>query len=281
MGMRGPQHEIDQVGVPLHDLRKRLDHILDPLARPDQPESKQHLLPLHAKLPLEESGFDEFHVRNAVRNDIHLFFGHPVGFRENLGSLAGHDHQSVAAGYQLLHHFPLSRIRIAQDRVKSRYHRHPDLAKQSQQMASRRTSIDAELVLHAECLGVVEIQKVSCYAVGLEILFHDLKAYTWRIGIALGAVIHRPDKAIRSRGDQGNRLAQIMRKSGDPAQPWQIIAQEGDPMQCGRMCQTNYTLPPSPDPARSVTPPMANKRRKRKGEASQLTQIISTVTAVP
>ena len=63
-------------------------------------------------------------------------------------------------------------------------------------MSASSPSVDAELMLHAEHLSVVEVQEIRRLPIGSEVLLHDLKAHAWRIGVALGAVIDRSNKAI-------------------------------------------------------------------------------------
>jgi hypothetical protein len=44
-------------------------------------------------------------------------------------------------------------------------------------MAASSPSVDAELMLHAEHLSVVEVQEIRRLPIGSEILLHDLKAH--------------------------------------------------------------------------------------------------------
>ncbi len=96
----------------LHNLRQRLDHMLDPLPRPDKAEGQQHSLPLHAELLLESRRFHELHIRDPVRDEINFFLGHAIGLRKDLHALVSHHHQSIAQGDQPLHHLHLRGIGI-------------------------------------------------------------------------------------------------------------------------------------------------------------------------
>ena len=133
-----------------------------------------------------------------MRNDVHLRLRHTVDFAQDLRALARHHHQAVAAPHQFLHHLALRGIRVAQHRVQRRHHRHPHFLEQRQQMAARRPAVDAELMLHAEHVRVVEVQKIRRAPVGIEILLQQLEAHPRRIVVALRPVIHRADKTFRS-----------------------------------------------------------------------------------
>ena len=188
--MRGPEHEIDDVWMSAHDLRQSLDHMLDPLPRPDQSESEQDHATFHTELGLEWGGVHERDVRDAMGNDVHLRVRHLVGFAQNLRTLLRHHNDPVAASHKLVHDRALSGVGITQHGMKSRHHRHPHFLQQRQKMAPGSTTIDAELMLHAEDIRVVEVQKVSPAPVGIEILLRDFKMHPGRILVALLAVIH-------------------------------------------------------------------------------------------
>ena len=160
VGMGGPQHQVDRLGMPLHDLRQRLDDVFEALARPQQAEGEQHLAAFHAELGLVEAGVHEGHVRDAVGDEVHLVGGHPVGLLQDLLAPARHDHQAVAAQDEFLHHPPLLGIGLAQDGVQGRHHRHAHFLEQGQHVAAGGAAVDAELVLQAQHLGVAEVQEV-------------------------------------------------------------------------------------------------------------------------
>ena len=69
-----------------------------------------------------------------------------------------------------------------------------------QQMAARRSAVDAELVLHAEHIDVVEVQEVRRAPVGIEVLLVKLEAHTRRIVVAFRAIIDRADEDTASPG---------------------------------------------------------------------------------
>ena len=63
-------------------------------------------------------------------------------------------------------------------------------------MAASSPPIDAELMLYAEQVGIVEVQEICHPPVGAQILLRDLKAHARWVGVAFRAVIDCPDKAI-------------------------------------------------------------------------------------
>ena len=130
--MRGTKHQIHDIRMPSHDLRQGLDRVLNSLSRPYETEGKKHLASLHTELFLAESRFHKVEIRDAVRNDIHLLIGDPVGFLQDLPPLAGHHDETTATRQQRIHHPALRGIGIAEDRMKGRDHRHPNLLQQGQ-----------------------------------------------------------------------------------------------------------------------------------------------------
>ena len=90
-----------------HDLRQRLDDMLDALSRPEQAEGEQHLASFDAELRLVEAGVHKRHVRDAVWNDIHLCIRHTVGFTQNFRAFVRHHHHAVTAPHEFLHHLAL------------------------------------------------------------------------------------------------------------------------------------------------------------------------------
>ena len=119
---------------------------------------------------------------------------HAVGVAQDLRALARHHHHAVAALHQLFHHLALRGVGLAQHRVQGRDHRHPHFLEQRQQMAARRSAVDAELVLHAEHVGVVEIQEIRGPPIGIEVLLQELEAHPRRVLVTL-----RPGRSPRRR----------------------------------------------------------------------------------
>ena len=212
----------------MHDFRQRLDHMLDPFARPDQPEGQKHLSPFDTKLRFAEPGFDKVEIGNAVGNDIYFLLRHTVNFVEDLQSLMGHDDKAVATGNQDLHHPSLIIIWLTQECMQRGHHRHSHLLEQGKKMAPCRSSIDTEFVLHAEHIGIVEVQKISGLPVGSQIFFQQLEAHMRRVIITLGTIIDRPDETVCIGRLGSHCLAKIMGKCRNPTQPGRVVPQKGD-----------------------------------------------------
>ncbi|MEZ5329381.1 MAG: hypothetical protein R3F19_30390 [Verrucomicrobiales bacterium] len=54
--------------------------MFDAFAWPDQAKGEQHISPLHTKLGFKSARLREWHIRDAVLDDIDLRYGHAVGF---------------------------------------------------------------------------------------------------------------------------------------------------------------------------------------------------------
>ena len=218
------QHQIDHIGMCSHDFRQRFDRIFDALAGPQQTEGEQHHLPCHSELLFVETGILERDVWNAVRDDVHFGVGYSVGFPQDLGTFARHHHQAVAAVDQLLHDLPLGRVGVTQHRMQGRHNRHAHFLQQRQQVAARGPAIDAELVLHAEHLRVIEVQEIRRAAIRIKILLDQFELDPWRILVALYPVIHRSGITFRQRICRAHSLTKVPSEGGDPAQPGFVIS---------------------------------------------------------
>ena len=74
-------------------------------------------------------------------------------------------------------------------------------------MAAGLPAVDAELVLHAEYVGVGEIEVVSGQAVGIDILFRDLETHARRIAVAFAAVVRCDRVAVGGRNRSAHGFA--------------------------------------------------------------------------
>ena len=93
VGVRGAQHDIDDVGKLRHHIRESIEHMFNPLVRRQQPERQQHLLSAHAELVLVIIRGDEWHVGNAMRDEIDLGRRRLVHLLQDRSSPLRHDHQ--------------------------------------------------------------------------------------------------------------------------------------------------------------------------------------------
>ena len=93
VGMRGAQHDVDDVGKLRHDIRERIEHLFNPLVRREQPEGQQHPPSVHTKLFLVMIRGDEWHVGNTMRDEIDLAHWRLVHLLQEVSSALRHDHQ--------------------------------------------------------------------------------------------------------------------------------------------------------------------------------------------
>ena len=73
----------------------------------------------------------------------------------------------------LFHHHQLVRVRLAQNRVQCGHHWHLQAAQQMQNMASGWAAEDSVLVLQTHHVDVVEVQEVSRFLVGLQVILGE------------------------------------------------------------------------------------------------------------
>ena len=100
VGLSGDQ--VERVGVPLHDPRHRLDHVLEALAGSDQAERRHDLTPAEAQLLLQTPPAARLDVRHAVldhgrrgRDAVHL--------AQDVDGGLGHHDQVVGVGGDVAH----------------------------------------------------------------------------------------------------------------------------------------------------------------------------------
>jgi hypothetical protein len=90
-------------------------------------------------------------------------------------------------------------------------------------------------VLEADHVGVGEVQKVGRPAVALQVRRVDLEPDLRRVVVPLGAVVDRDDEALGVREPAGHRRIHVAGEGGDPALPGQVVADEGDLADLGRV----------------------------------------------
>ena len=164
-----------------------------------------------------------------MRDHRDLRLWHRIHLAQNFRALARHHHQPLAALADLVHDLALRRIWLAQQSVQRGHHRHAYFFEQRQQMTARRTAVDAKLMLHAQHIHIVEVQKVRRASIGVDILLHELKAHAWGILVALHAVIHRSHIALRLWRCSGHRLAHIAREGRDSTLTGNIVPEKSHP----------------------------------------------------
>ena len=93
VGVRGAQHDVDDLGKLRHDIRECVEHMFNSLVRRQQPEGQQHLLSAHAKLFLVTVRGGEWHVGDTMRDQIDLGRRRLVHLLQEVSSPLRHDHQ--------------------------------------------------------------------------------------------------------------------------------------------------------------------------------------------
>lgn len=228
MGMRRAQDDVHHFRMPKDDVRQRLDGVLDALAGTDEAEREEHRAVGQSELGLGTARVGELQVRDAVRNHVDCVGGGSVHLPEDGCALLRHDDDAVASFQEPECDTSLVGIRALEDGVHRCDHRHSHLVQKREDVASGRTAIDAEFVLNAEQLDVVEVQEVRCPPVGLGVPLLDLESDTIGIPVSLGPIRHRDDQAFRSKRLRCGRFAKVVCEGCDPAEPGRIVAEEGD-----------------------------------------------------
>jgi len=95
-------------------------------------------------------------------------------------------------------------------------------------MASCRASVDAEFMLHAQHLGVAEIQEIRRPTIGVQIFLVQFKPDPGRIVVSIGPVVDGTGETVGFGRRRGDRFAEIVGEGGDAAETGQVAAQEGD-----------------------------------------------------
>ena len=87
---------------------------------------------------------------------------------------------------------------------------------------------DAVLVLHADDVDRVDVQKIGGAAVRGEVGLVDLETHPIRIGVAASDVVHRDDEAIEIGTRLADGVSEVGRERGDAALPRRVVAEQGD-----------------------------------------------------
>ena len=130
---------------------------------------------------------------------------------------------------------PLIDVRLAQDGVEGRDDWHPQVAQQAEDVAAGYPAVDPVLVLEADDVGVREVQEVGRPEVAVQVLLVDLEPDLRRIVVPLGAIVDRHDEALGLREPAGHRGAHVEGERGDPALAGQVVTDEGDLADFGRL----------------------------------------------
>ena len=228
MRMGRAKHDVDQVRILPGDLRQRPDHVLDPLARGEQPEGQQHLLALDPELILEGTRIDEGRIGNAVRDQIDLGGGGAIDLAENRAPALGHHDQSFRLSDDLVHHPALVGSGLLEDSVQGRHHGQVDLAQDGQDVAPGPAAVDPELMLQTDRVEAVEAQEVHRFLIVAQALLLQLELHFRPVVVTFWHVIDRQHAKLRVGILSGNGSVQVVREGSDAAPAWQIVRDERD-----------------------------------------------------
>ncbi len=220
--------EVDQVGILRGQRGQRADHGLDALAGAQQAEGQQHPLTRDAEHRLERLRVARIHLRNAVRDDVHVAPAHAVGAgQELLGDLA-HDHERRALPGHLLHDRALRFGRLAEHGVQGGHGRNSQRGQEVEDVDAVVAAEDPVLVLDRDQSHVAVVDELGRAGVVALHPLADLVPDIVRI-VVLAARIgdgqaHGQDSLTRR-----HRARQIARERGDAAAPGRIRAHKGHP----------------------------------------------------
>ena len=144
--------------------------------------------------------------------------------RSKLGAVRAHDDDALRELDELVHRDALQRIRLGENRMQRRHDRHSELAKKREHVAARLAAEDSVLVLHADDVDRVDVQKIRRAPVRGEIAVGDLEAHTLGVLVMPAGVVHRDDEAVDAGSFHGDRVAQIGSEGGDAAFTRQMIS---------------------------------------------------------
>lgn len=112
-------------------------------------------------------------------------------------------------------------------------------------MTASGAPVDAKLMLHAEHVDVVEVDKVRRTAIAIEVLLQDLEANSRWVSVAFDVIIHRTRNALRVRCSAGDGFAKVGGEGGDSTLPRFVASEECDPFRgLMRFYEANLVMPP-------------------------------------
>ena len=126
----------------------------------------------------------------------------------------------------LAHHVALGRRRLGQDRMKRRDDRHFQARQELDDIPAGLPAEDSILVLQANDVKALVVQKLGGLNVFADDVVVDLQAHRRRIVVAAARVRHGDDAGFQLRAIERNRPMKIMGEGRDAAAARQMIADE-------------------------------------------------------
>src|SRR6185436_17772321 len=138
--MRCAENDVNEVGEFFNHFRQCVKDVFNPLCWREEAKSQQRFLSFNAKLVLVVSRVHEWHVRNAVRNEIYaVAWNFELFLQNSLSALSHHDEPRRQSAH-FFHNSPLFAARILQHSVKIRYYWQTKSTKQRKHMTAGRSA---------------------------------------------------------------------------------------------------------------------------------------------
>ena len=229
VGVRGAHHQEHRGGEVLEHFGQGPNDVFDAFVPSQQAEGQEDRPALHAEIVLVEVRIGEGDVVDAVRDQIDFVFRDPVQLAQKLLPLLAHHHDAVGTIEDFAQGFPLRGGGAIGDGVQGRHQRRAQIAQQREDVAPIRTAKNAELVLQADDVDLVDVQEIGRLGVGRQVVLAKLEADPGRILIALRPVVHRDGKTSCLGKLSGQRFAQVGGEGGNPALPRQVVSDDCNP----------------------------------------------------
>jgi len=174
-----------------------------------------------------------------------LRFRHPVLVQQDFPRLPAHHHQPVGQAGQVLHHLLLAGTRLPEHGVQGGHDRHPEPRQQFEDIGAVVTAENTVLVLEADGVDLVYVEKIRCQPVIAEALLVQLETNLFRVAVPGRYVVHRQRPEVDLRRLLGERLVEIVSKSSDAALPRQERANQSNSIRTSTIegTGTHYTSP--------------------------------------
>ena len=209
-------------------FRQGFDDVLNALAGPDQPEREHDLPAFDTELVFVETGIHEGHVVDAMWDELDLLRLDAVHVDQKLDSPLGHHHQAVGEFCESLHDGPLVGVRFTENSVKGGHRGHAQFAQQGQDVTARRAAEDPELMLQAENINIVDVQKIRGPPIRCDLLLRNLEPHAFGVVVSILRVIdgHHEDLSLAVRSDEC--IGQVSSERSNPALTRQRVADACD-----------------------------------------------------
>jgi hypothetical protein len=106
--------------------------------------------------------------------------------------------------------------------------RHSQFAQECQDVSTRRSAKNAELVLQADDVHVADVEEIRGTKIGGKVLFLNFEANYFGVLISINNVIDGNRETLALWMRSGDGAQQIGRKRRDAALAWQVIADKSN-----------------------------------------------------